>query len=73
VGENGLITAVKFLELVDSRLSDSGQNSFLAIPNVFWWFGASDLALNLACALGAALWQGFGSFTCLCLIPAESS
>ncbi len=55
VGGNGLIPAGKFLELVDSRLSEVGQSPFFAIPNIFWWIGASNLALHFACGLGAAL------------------
>ena len=55
VGESGLIPAEKFLELVDSRLSETGQSPFFAIPNIFWWIGASNLALHFACGLGVAL------------------
>lgn len=55
VGENGLAPSGKFLELADAQLSEVGRSSFLAVPNIFWWVGASNLSLHIACGIGTIL------------------
>tara|TARA_R110002096_G_scaffold419294_2_gene623871 strand:- start:813 stop:2312 length:1500 start_codon:yes stop_codon:yes gene_type:complete len=55
VGEEGLIPASKFLDLVKERLSSPGQSPFLALPNLFWVTGASDFAFHSVCWIGVML------------------
>lgn len=55
VGENGLSPAGRLLEILDERIGETGQSPFLALPNLFWWTGASDLALHITCGTGVAL------------------
>ncbi len=55
VGEKGLAPASRLLEWLGPRMAEEGQSAFLALPGLFWITGASDLALNLTCAVGCAL------------------
>ncbi len=52
VGENGLVPAADFLEVVDSNLTAQGKSSFAALPNLFWITGASDIAIHMLCLIG---------------------
>lgn len=55
VGENGLQPAGRTLDILRERLAAEGRPEFLSLPNLFWFTGASDLALNAACFAGAIL------------------
>lgn len=55
VGENGLQPANRTLDFLRERLATEGRPGFLSLPNLFWFTGASDFALNAACFAGAIL------------------
>jgi hypothetical protein len=55
VGEDGLMPAARLLEWLGPRLAEDGKPSFLALPNLFWFTGASDTALLASCLAGCVL------------------
>ncbi len=54
-GEDGLLPAARLLEWVGERADHSGQNPFWSLPGLFWFTGASDLALHSLAFVGCAL------------------
>jgi hypothetical protein len=55
VGENGLSPAADLHDLLETRLGESGQSPFLALPNLFWFIGTSDFAFHFVCWIGVML------------------
>lgn len=55
VGENGLVPAERFLDIVGKQLEENGQHPLLALPNFFWITGASNFVLHSTCWIGALL------------------
>ena len=68
IGSSGILPAQGFLDAV--KHAHPGPDRFTLLPTLFW-FGASDTALQVACALGAAaaaaLIVGFAPMACLIL------
>ncbi len=67
VGENGLVPMANFLERADDVLTERGESKWAQVPTLFW-FGSSDFALHLVCALGTL----FAIVTIAGLIPAPA-
>jgi len=55
VGEEGLTPAARVLDSVETRLEGSGRSPFFALPNLFWFTGASDFAFHVVCSAGCFL------------------
>lgn len=55
VGPDGLAPAERLHEVLEERLPAAGQSPFLALPNLFWWIGTSDFALQFVCFVGVVL------------------
>ena len=55
VGEQGLQPACRTLDFLRERLVPEGAPGFLVFPNLFWFTGASDFALNAVCMAGTLL------------------
>lgn len=72
VGPDGLEPAQSLLDSVGEALSERGENAFFALPNLFWFTGASDFALQFACMAGILLscLVLFGRFTGPALVGA---
>lgn len=49
IGSNGILPAQGFLDAVRDSV---GGSRFLAFPTIFWFTGASDAVLSLACLMG---------------------
>ncbi len=55
VGEEGLVPAQDLLRILGERFEAIGENGFLNLPTIFWFTGASDMAIHVACLIGSLL------------------
>lgn len=65
VGENGLIPASRVHEWITTQVDGTGKIPFFVLPNLFWFTGTSDFALQISCFAGCllALLVVFGRLT----------